>query len=74
MRVSDAHKRLGFAFKTSSHSGGGECVEVALSLDGGAIVRDTKDPDRRVRLLFSARAWSEFVQDIKNGRFDTLSD
>lgn len=72
--MSDARERLGFAFKTSSHSGGGECVEVALSLDGGAIVRDTKDPERRVRLSFSAEEWEEFIRNAKNGRFDILSN
>ena len=72
--MSDAHKRLGFAFRTSSHSGGGDCVEVALSLHGGAVVRDTKDPDRKVRLAFSPQAWGEFVQDAKNGRFDVSPD
>ena len=67
----DAGKRLGFAFKTSSHSGGGECVEVALSLDGGTVVvRDTKDPQRTVRLYFSGEAWREFVTEVKGGRFD----
>ena len=68
--MSDPGRPLGFAFKTSSHSDGGGCVEVALSLDGNVIVRDTKDPARSIRLTFTVAEWRSFLLGIKNGEFD----
>ena len=61
---------MGFAFKTSSHSGGGSCVEVALSAADEVMVRDTKDPQRRIHLSFSFDEWQDFLRGIKAGEFD----
>jgi Domain of unknown function (DUF397) len=55
----------------SSHStgSGGDCVEVAHHGPGAVAVRDSKDRGGP-ELDFSDRAWSEFVQGIKDGEFD----
>jgi hypothetical protein len=47
-------------WRTSTFSfSNGNCVEVA-SLNGGAVVRDTKDRDGAV-LAIPAEAWREFI-------------
>jgi hypothetical protein len=55
-------------WRKSSYSGngGGNCVEVASNLRNIVAVRDSKDPDG-TKLAFTKRAWSEFVQRIKQG-------
>lgn len=47
-----------------SNGSGGNCVEMASLASGGAAVRDSKDPDRAV-LMFSARAWGDFVAVVR---------
>jgi hypothetical protein len=55
--------------KSSYSSGnGGNCVEVATNLPGAVAVRDSKDPDGP-KLAVSKRAWSAFVQGIKETEF-----
>jgi len=56
---------LGVDFVTSSHSHPGDCVAVALPPDGGAAVKDSKDPAGPV-LEFS-REWAAFLADIPTG-------
>ncbi|GAA4876593.1 DUF397 domain-containing protein [Saccharopolyspora cebuensis] len=55
-------------WRTSSYSGGTNCVEVGR-IGGRAAVRDTKD---RVAGFFTASApqWAAFVSAVKGGRFD----
>ncbi len=57
-------------WRKSSHSGnqGGNCVEVAKLPDGGAAVRDSKDPDGPV-LHFTAAEWTAFVSGVRDGEF-----
>jgi Domain of unknown function (DUF397) len=57
-------------YRTSSFCNLGDCVEVGLIPDGGVVVRDTKDPERRTVLTFSGSEWSAFVQGVKAGEFD----
>lgn len=52
----------------SNGNGGNNCVEVAL-LDGGAAVRDSKDPAGPV-LMFDEEAWQEFLAAAQAGEFD----
>jgi hypothetical protein len=40
--------------------------------DGGAVVRDSKDPARETALTFNRREWDAFVRGVKNGEFDPL--
>jgi hypothetical protein len=55
--------------KSSYSSGnGGNCVEVSSNLPGAVAVRDSKDPDGP-KLAVSKRAWSAFVQGIKETEF-----
>jgi Domain of unknown function (DUF397) len=58
-------------WRESSRSGGngGDCVEVAHNGPGAVAVRDSKDRGGP-ELACSDRAWSEFVQGIKDGEFD----
>jgi hypothetical protein len=52
----------------SSFSGANGCVEVAL-VEGGAAVRDSKDPASPV-LRFTAREWEAFLAGVRAGEFD----
>jgi hypothetical protein len=58
-------------WRKSTYSGdnGGGCVEVCTATLGIVAVRDSKDKIGP-RLAVSDRAWSEFVQGIKQGEFD----
>lgn len=57
-------------YKTSSFCNGGGCVEVGRTPDGQIVVRDSKDPERRDELVFTAEEWGAFVAGIKNGELD----
>ena len=52
-----------------SNGGGGNCVEVATLPDGGAAVRDSKDPDGPI-LFFTPGEWVAFRDGMKDGEFD----
>ncbi|GAA0400204.1 DUF397 domain-containing protein [Streptomyces luteireticuli] len=54
---------------TSSYTGpDNNCVEHAPLRDSRQAIRDTKDPDRRITLVFSFTAWQSFV-DAQKGRW-----
>ncbi|MGW2540927.1 DUF397 domain-containing protein [Kitasatospora sp. NPDC001574] len=56
---------------TSSHSNnGGQCVEVSASFPGAVPVRDSKDPQGPA-LVFSADAFTAFVDAVRAGEFGT---
>ena len=57
-------------FRTSTYSGGGECVEVGRTADGNIVVRDTKDPNRTAALVFTRAEWAAFVLGVKDGEFE----
>jgi hypothetical protein len=57
-------------YSTSSHCNGGGCVEVGRSPDGPVVVRDTKDPERGMSLVFTREEWTAFVAGVKAGEFD----
>lgn len=50
---------------TSSHSGNGSCVEVAVR--DGVLVRDTKDRHGAV-LRFTPQTWRKFAAQVKGQR------
>ena len=58
-------------WRKSSHStgSGGDCVEVASRPAGTVAVRDSKDRGGP-ELAVSGRAWSRFVQGVKQCEFD----
>ncbi|MBQ0986047.1 DUF397 domain-containing protein [Streptomyces sp. F63] len=58
------------AFRKARASQGGqqECVEVALTADGGRAVRDSKNPDMGTQ-FYAAEEWDLFISGIKTGRF-----
>ena len=57
-------------YKVSSYCNAGGCVEVGRTSDGPVVVRDSKDPERRASLVFTADEWAAFVAGVKNGEFD----
>jgi Domain of unknown function (DUF397) len=57
-------------YQISSYCNGGGCVEVGRTPDGPVVVRDSKDPERRASLVFTAEEWTAFVAGVKNGEFD----
>jgi hypothetical protein len=55
--------------KSSFSNGSGECVEVAVTDDGGRKVRDSKNPEG-VKLDFTPGEWTAFLLGAKAGEFD----
>ncbi len=57
------------AWRKSSHSSSGGCVEVAML--GDAIgVRDTKDRGEGPVLVFNRREWMAFLEGVGLGEFE----
>lgn len=56
-------------FRISSFCQAGECLAVAMQLDGSVKVRDTKNA-RKQPLLFTRDEWAAFVKGVKRGEFD----
>jgi hypothetical protein len=57
------------SFRKSTYSDGGQgCVEAA-TLNALRLVRDSKDPDGPT-LGFTPTAWTTFLDQVKQGRFD----
>lgn len=54
--------RMNNPFRTSSYSGGSQCVEVGAG--ASVLVRDSQDRAGEV-LAFPADAWGAFVNSIK---------
>jgi Domain of unknown function (DUF397) len=50
-------------------AGSGACVEIAALPDGGAAIRDGKDPEGPT-LSFDGAEWSAFLEAVKAGSFD----
>jgi hypothetical protein len=57
------------AWRKSSFSGVGECVEATFTNSGGVLVRDSKDPDGLV-LACTGDEWRSFVAGVKAGDLD----
>lgn len=57
------------AFRKSSFSNSGGCVEVARFADGRVQVRDTKDVTHTT-LSFTAHEWIMFLKGVRNGEFE----
>jgi Domain of unknown function (DUF397) len=55
------------AWRKSSHSGEGNCVEVAL-IQGRVAVRDSKDPGQV--LTFSPQEWTDLLARSRAGELD----
>lgn len=58
------------AYKISSFCSGGGCVEVGHSpADGTVVIRDAKDPLRRVAVVVTERVWGAFLDGVRRGDF-----
>ncbi|MEV4210154.1 DUF397 domain-containing protein [Micromonospora sp. NPDC049662] len=55
------------AWRKSSRSDDGNCVEVAYGSDGAVGVRDSKDVVGPI-LEFGSAAWNAFTDSIRTGR------
>jgi len=66
--MSDLQRLCSFAWKKSTASGDGNCVEVAR---GGekTLVRDSKDPSGPT-LAFLESAWREFLVGARTDQFN----
>ena len=66
--MSDGSGRL--AWRKSSESLNGDCVEVA-PLPGGVAVRDSKNPNGPM-LEFTHSEWRAFIAGANKGEFDGM--
>lgn len=57
---------------TYSNATGGNCVEVAALPDGGAAMRNSRDPQGPV-LVYTRAEIAAFVAGAKEGEFDHLT-
>lgn len=69
-----AHEILGVTwFKSSlSSAQGGNCVEVAALPGGGAVMRNSRDPQGPA-LVYTAEEMDAFLAGVKAGEFDRLT-
>jgi hypothetical protein len=56
-------------YMKSSHSGGGNCVEVRLLDDGSVGLRDSKDTTKPPH-VFTCSEWQAFILGVREGQFD----
>ena len=58
------------AWRTSSHSSGGACVQLRLGPDS-VMIRNSRDPEGAV-LVFDLAAFKGFLEAVRAGEFDDL--
>lgn len=66
----DVHGGLAWR-KAAASTAQGNCVELAR-IDGGVLVRDSKDPQGPV-LSFTRAELAAFLDGVKGGEFDDLA-
>jgi hypothetical protein len=57
-----------FDFRTSSFSGGGNCVQARQLGNGDVVVRDSRNPS--VSIVVTSADWAAFVKGVKSSEFD----
>lgn len=57
------------AYRKSTFSGGGGCVEVRLLADGTVGLRDSKDTSKPPH-VFTPCEWHAFISGVRAGEFD----
>jgi hypothetical protein len=60
------------AWRISSRSGGGDCVEVGR-VDGSIAVRHSRHPDGGM-IVYTVSEWQAFLAGVKGGEFDDLAE
>jgi hypothetical protein len=63
--------RIVTEFRKSSYSGqgGGDCIEIARTADGGTAVRDSKRRDD-AKQFYGPNGWAAFIAAVRTGSFD----
>lgn len=69
--LSEAELRQLTWLKAQASSANGQCVEVAAAVDKVAI-RDSKDPYGPI-LVYTSAEFHAFLEDARNGEFDSLA-
>ncbi len=62
--------KVGQWHKSTASNGGGNCVEVMETADGGFRVRDTKDGGTGPVLHYTRSEWAAFLEGIQRGEFE----
>lgn len=57
--------------KSSFSNQAPDCVEIAPTQNGDVLVRNSNDPEKKTFLVTSG-GWSQFLGDIKAGKYDDL--
>ncbi|MEU8992835.1 DUF397 domain-containing protein [Streptomyces sp. NPDC048558] len=70
-RASEIHN-VAWIRSTYSSATGGNCVEVASLPDGGAALRNSRDPQGPA-LVYTREEMTAFVAGAKDGEFDYLT-
>ena len=55
-------------FRTSSFSGGGNCVQARRLENGDIVVRDSRNPSAVITV--ADKDWAAFIKGVKNNEFD----
>ena len=58
--------------KSSASNPSGNCVEVAMLLDGQVAVRNSRHPDGPA-LIYTRSEVAAFIAGVRNGEFDDLA-
>jgi Domain of unknown function (DUF397) len=67
--MTDMMQRVTGWFKSSESFANGNCVEVQFLTDGGAEMRNSRDPEAGT-IVFTAREWQDFIDGVKKGEWD----
>jgi hypothetical protein len=67
--VAELQSGEGGPYRTSTFSGGGDCVAVNRKADGTVGVKHSKLPGD---LTFTDSEWQAFLKGVKAGEFDSL--
>jgi len=68
MPMSGSKSFVAWRKSTASNSGG--CVEVAATADGSVLTRDSKNP-LGAMLQFPGSTWTQFMAAARDGNYDT---
>lgn len=68
-KITNDHRDCGDGFLKSSFSESGNCVAVAVQVDGSVKVRNSNSI-KQPTLLFTPNEWTAFIKGVKHGEFE----